>query len=311
VLGIIGSGFGLYGYLPAVVKNSDEKVALLSKAKLIFKNRPELQFCEPNIIWFDYEEYFFHSIETVIFSVPPKIQMEYIRNLVSFENIKTVILEKPIGITPMDSDDVLNLLVGYKKRVRVGYIFQYTQWAEQLKQKIDSGRMIGRKIKIDWYFKAHHYKNNLCNWKRYESSGGSVLRFYGIQLLALISQLGYEEPVSSQTTMHSSDDYYRWEAVFMQNQLPTLEITINSDSEETFFNIDFISDKESGKISLIDPFSRNNNNEVDKRSDILVRLLKDLGNDTQDIVSYNNYFRVNSLWKDVENINLKLAGKAL
>jgi len=48
---VFGSGFGLYGYLPALIDTFGEPVALPESYRATVQARPELARCLPSIRW--------------------------------------------------------------------------------------------------------------------------------------------------------------------------------------------------------------------------------------------------------------------
>jgi predicted dehydrogenase len=305
MIGILGSGFGLYGYLPAAVKCTDDKIALLQKSFDVFKKRKELQFCEPRIFWCKDQEELIALVDTIVLCVPPQIQREFCEKWISLENIENVILEKPIAENPKLSMQVLN--IAEKKNIRVGYTFGFTDWSVKLKDLIQNENKPVEKIIIKWTFKAYHYKNNLANWKRFHEEGGGVLRFYGIHLIALLQSYGYSSVDSSITEGFSENDIYKWEACFRNNSgLPTISVEVNCNSDESIFLISAYTG--TGfliyKLEQKDPFGSNDHTQIDLRVNLLEKLicsLKDASLTEKAIVKYK---KTNDLWSIVEKANL-------
>ena len=72
MIGILGSGFGLYGYLPAVCQYYPNKsILLIKKAKLILNSRSELHNYQKNIIWKENFEDLIKSSDFLIVAYPP------------------------------------------------------------------------------------------------------------------------------------------------------------------------------------------------------------------------------------------------
>ena len=311
--GIIGSGFGLYGYLPALVQHSNEKIALLSKAYETFKNRPELQFCEQQIVWIDNEDDFFDAVGTVIFCVPPDVQTACLTKYSNRSNIKRIVLEKPVAVSPEISDEFLHLLLRQHKSIRVGYTFQFLDWGKQLINIFQSTPDTIKNISIRWSFKAHHYKNNLSNWKRYNSAGGAVIRFYGIHIIALLAQLGYTNVLQSESRGFTNDDLFLWKALFSNDHLPPFNILVDSNADTENFNLSIDYKKELNKepliVSMPNPFGGNNFDGVDERTGLLTQLIGSFDNTIQSSSYFNFYFKVNELWSLVESIDQRQPGK--
>lgn len=302
MIGIAGSGFGLYGYLPAIVSSTSDTVLLRKKAMPVFKKRPELQFCTNRISWAEDDKGFYESIETLVLSVPPFVQVQVINEWGHLENIKQLVLEKPVAVNPLQSSQLLNFLEKNNKQIIVGYTFQYTDWASELKEAIAKKDNLDGSIYIQWNFKAHHYKNDMQNWKRYHSMGGGVIRFFGIHLIALLSSIGYTNASSSHSKGFSEDDIFLWKASFTGVCLPAVHVSINTNASKNCFNIDALASGLS--IKLAGPFERTEQlGSTDKRVNILSSLIKELLSMKKARDYYESYKKINQLWKKVEEIN--------
>ena len=67
--GIVGGGFGIYGWLSALSHFSQIKIATLSKYKTQLLNRPDIQnvsLLKDKIKWFDEEDILFQNIDILI-----------------------------------------------------------------------------------------------------------------------------------------------------------------------------------------------------------------------------------------------------
>ena len=114
----------------------------------------------------------------------------------------------------------------------------YTQWYESLNNQFENRKIDERyDLRIVWNFKAHHYKNNLGNWKRYYSQGGSVIRFYGIQLIAVLASLKFNEIVESKIIELSKDDIPYWKSTSKDVLGNVCHLQIDTDSTEEKFEI--------------------------------------------------------------------------
>lgn len=174
----------------------------------------------------------------VIIAVPPQEQPPIVRRLIRDPKIRVLLLEKPLAHSPKESMKLLKDLKAWGGKFRIGYLFSDTDWAESYPRA------------ISWKFMAAHYANNLDNWKRKLG----VLRYYGIHVVAYLSQAGYTDIV------HSLHDDHRWHALFIGHPLTPCVVDVNSKSEVTSFKID-------GK-EILSPWGK------DDRVDVLARSLK-------------------------------------
>lgn len=296
--GIIGAGFGLYGYFPAVVK-TEGKAALLDEAKEILAVRPELQKYKDNIHWYEDVDSLLPVVEQLIVCVPPKIQEGYFDKIVKSSNISHVVFEKPIASTPQLSHDIISRLLDTNKTFRIGYTFLYTDWFTNF--NFDSVR--DSNIEISWTFKAHHYKHNVENWKRNNSDGGGVIRFFGIHLFPLLINFGFMKVVSSETHGKNENDIESWSAVFENEQGYKCSVNVDSNSDKEFFSI---KKSDSDLIKFVSPFEKVNDSieSEDNRVLILERLLKSLIDIKENHNMFELYKKSNELWMQAEKINM-------
>ena len=298
---IIGSGFGLYGYLPAILQELGDKVILPEEYLPKVRNRQELKELEKDIFWVKNKELAIEKATKVIFTVPPNYQYKAVKNL--FDNdgcnsIQTIFLEKPVATSPAKSIELLEFLESKEVDYVIGYSFLYLDLNSNFNTLVNSSTQIF----WQWSFMAHHFSMDLKNWKRYHSSGGGVLRFYGIHIIAFLSKFGYDNVKESTLTCQHSDEPFIWSAKFLGGNLPPCNVTVNCKSKKDVFNI--ISENIDNSILLNDPFSLlvDRFDGLDKRVPMLASLLKDEMPDKKN--GNQIYKNINSLWEIVENISI-------
>jgi predicted dehydrogenase len=253
VFTILGSGFGIYGYLPALVESGFD-VALPIRYRPAVTGRPELSEYLHRVVWCDDVDDALARSTSVVIALRPQDQALWVPRLTDLPNLEQLILEKPVAATPELSAALLTAVEAAGKRYRVGYTFRFTPWADRIRsalgQSVDS-------ISFDWSFLAHHYREDLANWKRFTSHGGGAVRFYGIQAIALLSELGYDDVDASTISSASSEEAERWEATFTGRNVCPCALRIASRGPDTHFKI-AAHDNGRGAVSLIDqpdPFS--------------------------------------------------------
>lgn len=310
MIGILGSGFGIYGYLPAVLLIEDT-VVLLSKSKENFNSRKELIPFAKRVIFIDDMDVFFQTVSTLIISIPPKAQFEIVDKVIKYNNIHWLFLEKPISFDPQTAFKLKKSLDKSNKKYAICYSFLYTNWYKELNNRVLAGdRKTELHLKVKWLFKAHHYKNNLNNWKRNVAEGGGVIRFYGIQMIAVLASLGFSDIIYSETSGYSENDLVLWEAEF-SNPVSgsTLNLFINTDYKKDSFEVSIknkISKEKEESENLIlqsSPFGLNNFNEnkIDNRILILKEYISDSYERTDSVITSIFYDQVNSLWINIES----------
>ena len=114
---IIGSGFGLYGYLPAIIKGLQEEVVLPERYLPKIKIRPELKDLEGSILWVKSKELALKKATKLIVAVPPSIQSEIVRNSIESSKIRTIYIEKPVAPTPKETFKLFEFFEFFVRRI--------------------------------------------------------------------------------------------------------------------------------------------------------------------------------------------------
>jgi hypothetical protein len=244
MLGILGGGFGLYGYLPAAATLLQEPVLLLNKYKPIIDSRQELLSFKDQIIWLGSEEELIQTADSLVISRRPIDQEALASKCLAQTNLKRIMFEKPLGTSPQNAQKILDLAVNSDKYCSVGFTFRFTNWAIKLKEKFLDGKFLQHEsINLSWHFMADHFSRNLETWKMDRAQGGGAIRFYGIHVIALLAELGYGHVTSSRvSTSNSEHNFYRWNASFTGSQLPTFFVNLDSKSDTSYFKVDLKND---------------------------------------------------------------------
>lgn len=297
--GIIGSGFGLYGYMPAVLLE-DEQVFLLENAKEKFLKRDELLCFEQRIFWARDLKIFLSSIDTLIISLPPHEQEKLLETVLSYDNIKNMILEKPVAASPKASLQVLQSIFLKEKNLRINYTFLEAIWFKEVEQIIKAYTDTQLSISIQWHFNAHHFRNNVDTWKKNHNDGGGAIRFYGIHFIALAAHLNFFKITYSNT---NNAIISNWSCRLLNND-SNLMIDIDTNSENQLFSVNVKSNKkELFSYKSIDPFDdiQKVNASLDKRITGLRYLYSNLKSTNITTELFNYYQETNRLWLSIEN----------
>ena len=294
---IFGGGFGIYGYLPAILLYPRNKVYLNIKYKKKITERIELNKLLEKIFWYKEIDTIIQKVNSVVVATNPEKQEEIILDLLNHQNINNLILEKPLAVNPRNSIKVLSKLIHSNKEFVFGYSFLYTNWSLKVKKQI---HQINHKIiYFDWFFMAHHFKNNLKTWKNNHLKGGGVIRFYGIHLIALLAEFGYSEVNYSKIKVDREGLYTDWKASFLGKSLPACRIQINTKSHHSKFNILGINKKDETVelLNLKTPFDEERPIEnYDKRVSLLSKIISD----ARFVENSQLYKTTNNLWKNCE-----------
>lgn len=238
-IAVLGSGFGLYGYLPSIDSSSLRRIYLPNRYKDKVLSRPELKNIKEKVIWVDNEDDAISMADLVIIALNPNNQERWVKACLNLDNINSLILEKPLAVNPGRAKILLSDLMNSKKNFEIGYLFRHTDWGYELIDFFNDSILVSHinRIEITWNFLAHHFFSNLDTWKRYHSDGGGVLRFFGIHLIALLSELGYTNVSMSRLYGKYMNQPSRWEATFISPSLPECQVIIDSFSESESFSI--------------------------------------------------------------------------
>jgi len=308
MIAILGSGFGLYGYLPALAEISLHDILFLSKAKDVFFSRAELNEYKDRVHWAESIPQILEQSEVIVLAIQPERQQNFINEHVNQLINKKLILEKPLAKNAEDALSLLNKLKDYKIKYRIAYTLIYTDWLQNLKLLSDSNSLPDELL-IEWLFLAHHYKTDINNWKKDLSQGGGIINFYGIHFIALCVYLGYQNLVSSKALFFSKNDLHDWECVIQNNSGKKIRIKLNSFSKISRFRIDIKPETIKNKYVnyLVDqPYLFNSVDQgkpyfVDPRINLLQKLYLSLDDDPLDLFYYPFYTNTNNLWNVIIN----------
>jgi predicted dehydrogenase len=247
---VLGAGFGLYGYLPALI-SIGHAVVLPQRYRPTIEARQELAGFLDKIEWQDHDDAVLDRAGAVVLARRPDDQTALIPKILARPHLERIVLEKPLARNPDEAARLHAELAASGKTFRVGYTFPLTTWGQRL---ISDARAIASgDVRITWRFRAHHYAANAENWKRLHSHGGGALRFYGIQIIALLARLGYGKVVSSTIRSAAPDDVETWEAVLSGHDGARCHVSVESNADQRSFAIETaLAD---ACVSLDDPFS--------------------------------------------------------
>lgn len=250
---ILGSGFGLYGYLPAIATTTTATIALPERYRDKFNGRKELVGFASRISWKSDEDAALREADTAVLALAPKAQEQRIEQCLALANIRTMLLEKPLAATPAAALALAAQLDEAGKIFRIGYLFRLMPWALQLKEALHSHEA-SRTVTITWHFMAHHYRQASHSWKQDASQGGGALNFYGIHLIALLAEAGYEQVTRSVIRQPSLGDVESWTATFEGTMLPPCHVVVDSRCERTQFVVMADAPYSAPRVDLADPF---------------------------------------------------------
>jgi predicted dehydrogenase len=185
--GILGGGFGLYGWMPAIARFASGPIYTLRRYEQAVLARQELRQYYDRLLFVDDEQALMSQVDAIVCAQRPVDQYALVKKYCGAGWDGVFILEKPLAPTPKQAKEICDCIVASGNRILMGFSLQYTSWALNVahiaKNSTDS------EILIEWRFLAHHYANGLLTWKRYVDDGGGALRFYAIHLIGLLASL--------------------------------------------------------------------------------------------------------------------------
>jgi predicted dehydrogenase len=261
-IGILGSGFGIYGYLPAACKNFYSPI-VLEKNRNKIDLRPELIQYKKRITYAECEKSLIEKSDALIIATTPKYQFELVQSF-DLKNINHLYLEKPIAPSLESYSDLIKFLTSNKKSFSVAYLFIYTSWYTEVTNLLKYSH--GNNLKFMWSVKKIQ-----STWKNSVESGGGLLHFYGIHFLALLYHLGI-----SNINIEIIENNEKVEINAIDESNNKIHILINY-AENSYFEIKLI-DILGDNVILEDqtPFGLQNKLGIeDTRVDLIARYLKD------------------------------------
>lgn len=175
-VGILGGGFGLYGYLPAFY-NLGFKIYTLEKYSNFIQSRADLKDLINHINFLPSEKEIFANSRYLTIARDPISQHNLIRDVVEY-NFEHLFLEKPLAHNLKLHEDSLNLLKVTNQSTSIFYSLTYLDWYKEITNILQVKK--NQNIKVTWKI----ISNNSI-WKNDVSKGGGLFRYYGIHFVPL------------------------------------------------------------------------------------------------------------------------------
>ena len=190
-IGIIGTGFGLYGLLPAFNSTQGFFVTCISGEK----TKRLTDYCRKiglEKIYTDWHEMITNEkLDAVAIAVPPNIQYKIAKYAIG-RGIH-VFTEKPLAVTLSQAEDLLQLAKRKKVKHMVDFEFPEIEAWKKVKELL-SKKVFGSlmKICINWDFLSFDIKNQISSWKTDIKEGGGALSYYFSHTLHYLEHFGGE-----------------------------------------------------------------------------------------------------------------------
>ena len=302
MIALFGSGFGIYGYLPALIGGCGQTVILPERYRTKFMARPELASFAADVEWAADDRLALARASGAAYAVRPVDQQRLIPDCLALPAIERILVEKPLAPTPEAAIQLLETLVRSRRAFRIGYTFAQTNWGKRLAAMLPKGGV--KRLSIEWCFLADHFARDIRTWKRFHHEGGGAIRFYGIQLIALLAELGYREAMTSETWGAHLDQPATWQARLTGRQLPECTVILKTRAR-AMFRVEV--ETEMGQAVSVaaqgGPFddAARRADGLDARVDVLTNICRDLL--AGDGSSCDWYEAALELWRKIEAIN--------
>lgn len=308
VWGIVGSGFGLYGYLPAIAQCSSRKIYSIARYENIINSREDIIKYANRVLYVPDANAVISRCNAVVMALRPQDQEALVEEILVENWSGVLILEKPIARTPAMAREMLMRLSKSGINYRIGFTLGVTTWFERMKEYLNQHSNETNNIEVEWRFLAHHYKNEIDTWKRFPIHGGGATRFFAIHIISLLANLSIDQPVRFQQEFSLGGDEPKCKFSVCSPQTKAEVICDSNWIGEPIFRIKISSSSGSSQlIALENPFSEGKTNELmypgfsrDARVLYLCKILESLDDTNFDLTSY---FRHVQLWGSLEEMS--------
>ena len=176
-VGIVGSGFGLYGLLPAFNATVGCKVISICSSK----TQRLLEYYQ-NIglkkIYSDWQVMLANEkLDAIALAVPPNMQYQIAK--VAIGRGLHIFAEKPLAVTYKQAKELLDLAEKNKIKHSVDFLFPEIEEWKKVKDLIDK-KVLGKlkQICLNWDFLSYDIENRRSSWKTDSALGGGALSLY-------------------------------------------------------------------------------------------------------------------------------------
>ena len=253
-VGILGGGFGLYGYLPAFA-NLGYEIFTLKRYERFIKKRADLTKYIKDINFLK-EEDLISKVDYISISRNPENQFKFLVNYKNYE-FNHLYLEKPIAHNIVSYKKCIENLEIQKTNFSVFYSLTYMDWYSNIIEEMMHGA--NQNFKINWKI-----NQSVSTWKQDVLKGGGLLNFYGIHFFKMF----IDSNLLLKNVKMSSN---KLEINLESKNLNTLKIKIETGDKNLFS----IYKNEELQINSFNPFLKEIIPELpDPRIEILERYIK-------------------------------------
>lgn len=176
-IGIIGSGFGLYGLAPAFSSIENCRVVAICGKK----SERLISYCRSiglKNIYTDWQEMLDNEeLDAIAIAVPPSVQYAIAKKAIGMR--LNIFAEKPLALNYKQANELFVLAKKKKITHGIDFIFpEIDQW-KKTKNLLDN-KTFGKleHVSVNWDFESYDIKNKISSWKTNTKEGGGALSFY-------------------------------------------------------------------------------------------------------------------------------------
>ena|SRR5438105_1408176 len=179
-IGIIGSGFGLYGLLPAFhALPNCQVVAFCGKPSPRLINSMKTLSLEGKIECYQSwkEMLAVAPLDAIAIAVPPHAQYQIAK--MALEKNMHIFAEKPLAAQLMHAYELAELARRQKITHTVDFLFPEIDVWQMAKKMLDEKKFESiRHVSVNWDFRSYDVRNKISSWKTDPRLGGGALSFY-------------------------------------------------------------------------------------------------------------------------------------
>ena len=245
-VGILGSGYGLYGYLPAIQDLSCEVVTLKRYLDSEVGSRKTVAERLKRCTLVESESVVASRSEVLVIARTPIAQASQIQSLETSSTLNHLFLEKPVAGDISSHSNILTLLRNLDLTFSVGYLFPYTNWGEQIRLELIQGTC---SVEIRWQMRRPNGA-----WKLNVDLGGGIFDYYLIHFIPVFFGVSKIEKILIDSYIPSE----KMQVSFILNSGQNITVLF-SFSLNSCFEIEFNRGKETidsrSKAFFASPFS--------------------------------------------------------
>lgn len=190
MISILGSGFGLYGHLPALVELGYD-VSIPARYRAQFEGRPELAGHASGVRFVEDEDSLLRDAAAAVLARRPADNAALAYRAIQERGPRRLVIEKPPAPTPAAARALMSALTEADIHHVVPYLLLHCDWAGEMRRSFLTGA--AREAHLEWLF--HSPTVTSGSWKASHDAGGGTLNYYFIHVLALAVYLLGEDLV--------------------------------------------------------------------------------------------------------------------